>query len=114
MPLLLYLSLLSPSVHHPITNITYLADRIITPFLTQANLYQLPWQLQASRYWNPHFERLWIVDCLARSTYLADLMLDAPSDDPMIMRVKMTLAQDGDAPALGDDITQLAEKLLHI
>lgn len=84
---------------------------------SQANLYRLPWQLQASSHWNADFEKLWKEECVAKSSFLASLILGPPTGaaaDPMTMMMNMMMAQSGDAPELGDDVKQLAGKLLRV
>lgn len=82
----------------------------------QADVYNVPPQLQASRAWCPAFRKMWTMECLTKSKYLASMILgpSGPDADPMTMMLNMMMAQSGDAPEMSDDIKQAAQRLRDI
>ncbi|KAJ4396333.1 hypothetical protein N0V93_000552 [Gnomoniopsis smithogilvyi] len=77
-------------------------------------LYALPPQLQASRYWAPEFEELWSVECIAKSKYVASLMVDGAASNPPTQLLTSAMSHGKETPVLGEDITRLAQRIMDM
>lgn len=77
-------------------------------------MYTVPPQLQASNRWAPEFHELWAVECLAKSKYVASLIVDSTEANPLTRMSNSAVAHGGETPELGDEITQLAQRLMDM
>lgn len=94
----------------------------------QSTVYKVPPQLHASSHWNSTFDKLWKGECLQKSKFVAMQMVETPSGcgggggggggarDPMAMLMAMMMGAQGggQTPELGEDIQQLAQKLMEL
>ncbi|KAJ4417258.1 hypothetical protein N0V82_006291 [Gnomoniopsis sp. IMI 355080] len=56
----------------------------------------------------------WVVGCIAKSKYVASLMVDGYTSNPLVQMLNEEMAHGKETPALGEDITQLAQRIMDM
>lgn len=51
------------------------------------------------------------MECVVKSKYIASLMVDKAATDPMTVMLNQAMSQGGETVELGEDLTQLAQRL---